>query len=73
MARERVAVFRQYPFAAGQKIRIADGPRSGDWKVVACDEKSVTLRCPVSGREFSWKRFCYVIEELDDAVWPQED
>ena len=73
MARHRVTFFRQYPFTPGQRIHILDGPRRGDWEVVAADDKTVTLRCPVSGRQFTWKRFCYFAEERDAAEWPAED
>jgi len=62
---ERVIFFRPYPFVPGQKIHIEDGPRRGDWLVVGTDERKVTLRCPVSGREFAWDRFCYVTEERE--------
>ncbi|WP_420208518.1 hypothetical protein [Candidatus Electronema sp. JC] len=62
---ERVMFFRPYPFAPGQKIHIEEGPRQGDWVVAAADERKVTLRCPVSGREFAWDRFCYFIEERE--------
>ena len=72
MAQHKVAVFRQYPFTPGQKVRIEDGPRKGDWEVVAADPKTVTLRCPISGREFDWKRFCYLAQE-QEAEWPAED
>ena len=72
MSIERVAVFRQYPFAAGQKIHIADGPRKGDWEVVAADAKGVTLRCPLSGRELTWTRFCYHVADRD-TEWPAEE
>ena len=71
MSQEKVALFRQYPFQPGQKMRIEDGPRRGDWEVVAADERSVTLRCPVSGRQFTWKRFCYFSGE-QTTDWPQE-
>lgn len=71
MAEHRVAVFQQYPFQPGQKITIADGPRRGDWEVLAADDREVTLRCPVSGREFTWKRFCYLAEERE-REWPSE-
>ena len=73
MAQHRVAIFRQYPFAPGQKIRIADGPRKGDWEVRAADDKTLTLRCPLSGREFTWKRFCYLVEEREATPWPEEE
>jgi hypothetical protein len=64
--------FRQYPFEAGQKIFIEDGPRKGDWEVVGAGEKKVTLRCPVSGREVEWARFCYFAEEAESERWPTE-
>ena len=66
---EKVLFFRPYPFAPGQKIHIEDGPRRGDWLVIAVDERKVTLRCPVSGREFAWDRFCYFAEE-QEAEFP---
>jgi hypothetical protein len=62
---EKVIFFRPYPFAPGQKIHLEDGPRRGDWLVIAVDERKVTLRCPVSGREFAWDRFCYFAEERE--------
>ncbi len=67
-----VVVFRPYPHEMGQRIRIEGGPRGGDWEVVGVSERKVTLRCPISGREFEWNRFAYVVEEKEDA-WPQED
>jgi hypothetical protein len=72
MPEHRVAIFEPYPFEPGQKIRIADGPRRGDWEVVAATGKDVTLRCPISGREFTWKRFCYRVAERE-SEWPSED
>lgn len=69
---EQVIFFRPYPFAPGQKIHIEDGPRRGDWLVVGTDERKVTLRCPVSGREFVWDRFCYFTEERE-AEFPARD
>lgn len=66
---EQVTLFKQYPFARGEKIYIVDGRRRGDWQVVDVDEKKVTLRCPVSGREFSWDRFCYVVDRKEQQ-WP---
>jgi len=72
VSQQKVVFFRQYPFQAGERIRIEDGPRKGDWEVVSADEKSATLRCPISGRQFTWKRFCYLAgERITD--WPQED
>ncbi len=69
---ETVTVFRPYPLQAGQKIRIDGGRRQGDWQVVDSDDSKVTLRCPVSGREFTWDRFCYWVSEEQGAVWPKE-
>ena len=66
---EQVLFFAVYPLAAGQKLHIADGPRKGDWEVVKAGEKKVTLRCPVSGVQVEWARFCYFIEEKE-ASWP---
>ncbi len=68
-----VTVFELYPFRAGEKIRIEGGRRGGDWEVAEVGEKTVTLRCPVSKREFEWNRFCYFVGEEKDAVWPQPD
>jgi len=73
MERHSVIIFRQYPFQAGQKIFIEDGPRKGDWEVLAVDDKTMSLRCPVTGREVQWKRFCYLAEERDSEPWPHED
>ncbi|MFP4028523.1 MAG: hypothetical protein ACLFWL_12090 [Candidatus Brocadiia bacterium] len=70
MAEEEVTVFRPYDFEIGQKIQIDGGPRNGDWEVIDCDEKTVTLRCPLSGREFGWKRFCYAVT-TERSEWPQ--
>ncbi|MBW1982885.1 MAG: hypothetical protein JRJ12_16910 [Deltaproteobacteria bacterium] len=72
MAKYKISLFRQYPFRVGQKIRIDDGPRRGDWEVVDVGERKVKLRCPVSLREFEWNRFCYLVEEKE-AEWPQQD
>jgi hypothetical protein len=66
-----VAVFQPYPFTVGQKIRIEGGRRGGDWEVIGISETTVTLRCPVSHREFAWNRFCYLVDEEKDAVWPR--
>ncbi|OKY73746.1 MAG: hypothetical protein BM485_16930 [Desulfobulbaceae bacterium DB1] len=68
---ESVKLFKQYPFQKGDKIRIVDGKRHGDWLVADLDEKKVTLRCPVSGREFAWDRFCYFVEERVQS-WPEK-
>lgn len=69
---EQIIIFQQYKFEQGQKIHIADGKRHGDWLVVGVDDKKVTLRCPVSGREFSWDRFCYQVASRKQQ-WPMDD
>lgn len=73
MATHDVTIFKPYPFAVGQKITIDGGPRKGDWEVVAVTDRSVTLRCPFSRREFEWHRFCYVVDERSSVVWPGEE
>lgn len=69
---DNVLFFKRFPFETGQKIHITDGPRKGDWEVIAVDEKKMTLRCPVSGHKVEWNRFCYFVEERA-ARWPAED
>ena len=73
MAAHKVSIFKPYPFAKGQKIHIDGGPRRGDWEVVAVTERKVTLRCPISFREFEWNRFCYFSEEQEGIEWPRKD
>jgi hypothetical protein len=73
MSLENVAIFRYYPMAAGQKIRIEGGPRAGDWEVIEVTERKVTLRCPITGRQFEWDRFCYFVEDRANEEWPQKD
>jgi len=70
MDRYDVTVFEPFPFSVGQKIRIEGGKRHGDWEVVGFSDAKVRLRCPISGKEFEWTRFCYQVEERRDAVWP---
>lgn len=70
--KETVALFKGYPFKVGQKIRVEAAPRSGDWEVVKVTTHKITLRCPVSGKEFTWSRFCYLASE-QESVWPKED
>ena len=70
MTKHDVTLFTPYPFRPGQKIRITAGKRAGDWQVVAVGERKVTLRCPISGREFEWDQFCYLVEERNDEPWP---
>jgi len=60
---EKVVEFAVFPFRVGQKIIIRDGPRQGDWTVIGVDRRKVTLRCPVTGTEVRWDRFCYLVNE----------
>jgi hypothetical protein len=66
----KVTFFQPFDFQAGQRINIQSGPRKGDWEVVAVSEGKVRLRCPVSGKEFSWNRFCYQVAEKEMEHWP---
>lgn len=66
--RTSVTVFTPYPFIIGEKIHISKGPRHGDWIVTGLDDKKVTLQCPVSGKEFSWNRFCYTLD-IREQEW----
>lgn len=68
----KVSVFKPFAFEVGQKIRIEDAPRAGDWEVVGVTEHKVTLRCPISKKEFTWSRFCYLADELEQE-WPLKD
>ena len=67
-----VTVFKPYPFSVGQKIRIEDSRRAGDWEIVAISEHKVTLRCPISHKEFEWAKFCYLVDDETDSTWPRE-
>ncbi len=69
---QKIKIFRQAELAPGDRIHITDGPRRGDWEVAAASEKNLTLRCPVSGREFTWTRFCYLLEEREQP-WPLKE
>ena len=66
MPRDKVLLFRPYPFEVGQKIRIEGGPRAGDWVVIAIDDHKIKLRCPVKGCEVEWRQFCYSVSESED-------
>jgi hypothetical protein len=66
----QVTVFQTYPLHIGQKLNIVDGPRRGDWLVIGVSERKMQLRCPVSGREVEWERFCYFVEERAQDEWP---
>lgn len=68
----KVTLFKAYPFKEGQKIRIEDSPRSGDWEVIKLTEHKLTLRCPLSKKEMTWSRFCYFVEEREQD-WPKEN
>lgn len=68
----KVTIFKSYPFVKGQKIRITGGKRQGDWEVADVNEAKVTLRCPISQRQFEWDRFCYFAEDRENEVWPEE-
>lgn len=67
-----VTVFKPYTFEIGQKIRIEDSRRRGDWEIVGIGEHKITLKCPISRKEFEWTKFCYVVEEEKDVEWPQK-
>ncbi len=69
---EEIAVFTPFDFKPGQKIFISAGPRKGDWLVLGTDDKKVTLKCPVSKREFTWNRFCY-LAQVETRQWPMEE
>ena len=68
---ETVTVFAPYPFQIGEKIHIAGPDRHGDWLVAAIAGSTITLRCPVSGKEFAWKNFCYLVHKEENALWPR--
>jgi len=65
----KVTEFQMYPFQVNEKITILDGPRKGDWEVVGVDEKKVVLRCPVTGIEVRWARFCHLVSTREND-WP---
>jgi len=67
-----ITVFTPYPFTVGQKIHIDGSQRRGDWEITAVGEHKITLRSPVSGKEYEWPIFCYLTEEKRDEEWPQE-
>ena len=68
---EKIAVFKPYPFTIGQKIRIVESRRAGDWEVVNMTENKITLKCPISKKELTWDRFCYFVSEQAMA-WPSD-
>ncbi len=73
MALYTVTLFKQYDFQPGEKITLTSGPRKGDWLVKEQTAGKVTLKCPISGREFTWNRFCYMVEKLENEEWPHKD
>lgn len=68
-----VTFFTPCDLKPGQKIRITDSKRKGDWEVVKMGDLKMTLRCPVSGKEMTWDRFCCFLEEKQDQPWPAPD
>jgi hypothetical protein len=70
VAEHKVVIFKPYPFKTGDRIRIEGSRRNGDWEVIEISENKVTLRCPVSHKEFTWDRFCYFVEEKSNTPWP---
>jgi len=72
MTKQDVTVFKGYPFKEGQKIRIEESNRGGDWEVIKVTDFKVTLKCPISKKEFAWSRFCYFVEEKKNETWPKE-
>ncbi len=71
MTRHHVVLFKMYPLEAGQRIRIEDGPRRGDWEVVGLTDRKMRLRCPVTFKEVEWDRFCCLVRELENEEWPE--
>ncbi len=72
MTKQKVTIFKPYPFQVGQKIRIEGSKREGDWEVEDISEHNITLCCPVSNKKFTWDLFCYFVEEKDNFPWPKE-
>lgn len=70
-AMDKVTVFKPYGFEKGQKIRIEGSGRSGDWEVIDFTDTKVTLRCPISKKEFTWAAFCYHVEDVE-RQWPEK-
>lgn len=73
MGGQKVAIFRPYEFAVGDKIRLEGGPRGGDWEVIGLGERKMKLRCPVSFKEVEWDRFCFHARTEENAEWPLRD
>ncbi|MGB5231705.1 MAG: hypothetical protein WBN83_09330 [Desulfoprunum sp.] len=71
-AKSSYLVFKPYPLQVGHRIFIESGPRRGDWKVIGLSDRKIRLRCPFSGREVEWDRFCYLVEEKH-GPWPHPE
>ncbi len=69
---EKVSTFTPYEFIIDEKINITAGPRRGDWLVTGVDKNSITLQCPISKKEFTWKNFCY-LSSKEATTWPNKD
>ena len=70
MGAQKVTTFRRASLEPGQKVRLLDGPRGGDWLVLGVDDRKMRLRCPVSGREVEWDRFTAEEGTILAEVWP---
>ncbi|MFH2092087.1 MAG: hypothetical protein ABIJ31_06960 [Pseudomonadota bacterium] len=66
-----VTVFKPYPFEIGEKIKITDSHRAGDWEVIGVSETKLTLRCPISKKEVTWDRFCCFVDQKK-TQWPSD-
>ncbi|THB71438.1 MAG: hypothetical protein D6B25_18655 [Desulfobulbaceae bacterium] len=71
--KHHVTIFKTFPFKVGQKIRIENHRRAGDWEVESISEHTVSLRCPISGKVFEWNKFCYLSGEEQSDRWPTKD
>ena len=67
-----VTVFRPYSFRVGENIRIEGSRRKGDWEIAAIGEHKITLRCPLSQKEFEWTKICYLVDIEKGVEWPQK-
>ena len=70
--KHNVTLFKIYPVRQGQKIRIEDSKRSGDWEIMEVTENKMTLKCPISGKELTVDKFCFLVEELKNTPWPEQ-
>ncbi|SMC84552.1 hypothetical protein SAMN02746065_11252 [Desulfocicer vacuolatum DSM 3385] len=65
-----VTLFKPCELQPGDKIRIVGSKRGGDWEVIKVGDIKMTLRCPVSGKEMTWDRFCYFMDKKKNEPWP---